>query len=92
MIDALIDLPAHLRDRLVSALESGLLGSSPSAASLQSVLGYREDVGGLVAALLELARLGVTGPAAAALASEKRMAPRFQSQGSGRHLPEGPEV
>jgi hypothetical protein len=30
------------------------------------VLGYPEDVGGLVAALLELAQLGVTGPAAAA--------------------------
>jgi phosphatidylserine/phosphatidylglycerophosphate/cardiolipin synthase-like enzyme len=66
MIDALLDLPSHLRDRLASALESGLLGPSPSAASLQSALGYRKDVGGLVAALLELAQLGVKGPAAAA--------------------------
>ncbi len=66
MTDVLLDLPSHLRDRLAGALESGLLGPSPSAASLQSVLGYREDVGGLVAALLELAQLGVTGPAAAA--------------------------
>lgn len=66
MIDALLDLPAHLRDRLASALESGLLGPSPTAASLQSVLGHREDMGGLVAAFLELAQLGVTGPAAAA--------------------------
>jgi hypothetical protein len=66
VIDALIDLPSHLRDRLASALESGLLGTSPAAASVQSVLGYREDMGDLVAALLELAQLGVTGPAAAA--------------------------
>ena len=66
MIDTLLDLPSHLRDRLASALESGLLGPSASAASLQSVLGHREDVGGLVAALFELAQLGVAGPGAAA--------------------------
>jgi phosphatidylserine/phosphatidylglycerophosphate/cardiolipin synthase-like enzyme len=66
MIDALLELPSHLRDRLASALESGLISPSPSASSLQPVLGYREDIGGLVAALLELTHLGVTGPAAAA--------------------------
>ena len=66
MIDALLDLPPHLRDRLASAFESGLLESSPSATSLRSVLGNREDVEALVAALLELSRLGVMGPAAAA--------------------------
>jgi phosphatidylserine/phosphatidylglycerophosphate/cardiolipin synthase-like enzyme len=66
VIDALLDLPSHLRDRLASALESGLLGSTPSAASLQSVMGHRDDLEGLVAALLELGQLGVQGPAAAA--------------------------
>ena len=66
MIDALLDLPPHLRDRLASAFESGLLESSPSATSLRSVLGNREDVEALVAAFLELSRLGVIGPAAAA--------------------------
>jgi phosphatidylserine/phosphatidylglycerophosphate/cardiolipin synthase-like enzyme len=66
MIEALLDLPSHLRDRLASALESGVLGSTPSAASLQSVMGHRDDMEGLVAALLELGQLGVQGPAAAA--------------------------
>jgi hypothetical protein len=64
--DALFDLPSHLRDRLVSALESGVLGSSPSAASLKSVIGHRDDADSIVAALLELGQLGVKGPATAA--------------------------
>jgi hypothetical protein len=64
--DALLDLPPHLRDRLVSALESGLLGPSPTLASLRSVLGNREDVEGVAASLVELGRLGISGPAAAA--------------------------
>jgi phosphatidylserine/phosphatidylglycerophosphate/cardiolipin synthase-like enzyme len=66
MIDTLLDLPPHLRDRLASALESGLLSPSPSASSLQSVLGHVENVDGLVAAIIELAQLGVRGPATAA--------------------------
>ena len=43
MIDALLALPAHLRKRLTSALESGLLAAPYSAASLRAVLGSRED-------------------------------------------------
>jgi len=66
MSDVLLDLPSHLRDRLVSALESGLLGPSPTLASLRSVLGDREDAEDLVASLLALGRLGISGPAAAA--------------------------
>ena len=66
MNDSLLDLPSHLRDRLVIALESGLLGPSPTAASLRSVLGNREDAENLAASLLELGRLGISGPAAAA--------------------------
>jgi phosphatidylserine/phosphatidylglycerophosphate/cardiolipin synthase-like enzyme len=64
--DVLLDLPSHLRDRLASALESGVLGVSPSSASLNSVMGHREDADRIVAALLELGQLGVKGPAAAA--------------------------
>ena len=66
MSNPLLDLPSHLRDRLASTLESGLLGSSPSVVSLRSVLGSREDEEHLVASLLELGRLGISGPAAAA--------------------------
>jgi phosphatidylserine/phosphatidylglycerophosphate/cardiolipin synthase-like enzyme len=66
MIDALLDLPSHLGERLAGALESGLLGPSPTPAALGSVLGKREDADDVVAALLELGRLGISGPAAAA--------------------------
>jgi phosphatidylserine/phosphatidylglycerophosphate/cardiolipin synthase-like enzyme len=66
MIDAILHLPAHLRKRLASALESGLLSSPYPAASLRSAAGIyegREDVAGV---LLELERLGVSGSTAAA--------------------------
>jgi hypothetical protein len=65
MSDVLLDLPSHLRDRLVSALESGLLGPSPTLASLRSVLGDQENAQDVGASLLELARLGISGPIAA---------------------------
>ena len=66
MIDALLDLPAHLRKRLASALESGLLATPCSAASLRSVLGIGEGIEDVGGALLELERMGISGPAAAA--------------------------
>lgn len=65
MIEALLDLPTHLCERLASALESGLLGPSPTPASLDSVLGNRQGVEEVAASLLELGRLGISGPAAA---------------------------
>lgn len=66
MIAALRDLPSHLRKRVASALRSGLITTPYSAASLRSVLGTQEGGDGLVGALLELERLGISGPAAAA--------------------------
>ncbi len=66
MIDALLDLPGHLRKRLASALESGLLAIPCSASSLRSVLGIGEGGEDVAGALLGLERLGITGPAAAA--------------------------
>ncbi len=65
MIDALLDLPSHLRERLASAFESGLLSPSPTQASLRSVLGNQEGVEDVVTPLLELERLGIKGPATA---------------------------
>jgi cardiolipin synthase len=66
VIDALLDLPPHLRERLASALESGLLGPSPTPTALRSVLGSREGGEDLVTSLLDLGRLGISGSAAAA--------------------------
>ena len=66
MIDNLIELPPHLRERLASALDAGLLSGSPTLASLRSVLGDPHGAENAVAPLLELQRLGISGPAAAA--------------------------
>jgi phosphatidylserine/phosphatidylglycerophosphate/cardiolipin synthase-like enzyme len=65
MSDFLLDLPSHLRDRLVNALDAGLLSPSPTLASIQSILGSREGAEGVAASLLELGKLGISGPAAA---------------------------
>jgi phosphatidylserine/phosphatidylglycerophosphate/cardiolipin synthase-like enzyme len=66
VIDTLLDLPPHLRSRLGSALEAGLLASPYSAVSLQSVLGTREGGEAVAEALSNLERLGISGPVAAA--------------------------
>lgn len=66
MTEAFLALPAHLRKRLAQALESGVLGMGCSLVSLRSALGVREGGDAVVAALGELERLGVAGPAAAA--------------------------
>jgi len=66
MTDALLDLPSHLRERLASALDSGLLNGPPPAPALRSVLGGAEPVEPIVEAIAELHRMGVTGRVAAA--------------------------
>jgi phosphatidylserine/phosphatidylglycerophosphate/cardiolipin synthase-like enzyme len=66
VIDALLQQPSHQRRRLAGALESGLVAPPYTAVSLRSVLGVQEGGEELVQALLELERLGVAGPAAAA--------------------------
>jgi phosphatidylserine/phosphatidylglycerophosphate/cardiolipin synthase-like enzyme len=59
VIEALLDLPSHLRKRLAMALESGSLTLPCSVTSLRSVLGISEGGEGVVTVLLELERLGV---------------------------------
>lgn len=66
MIADLHELPTHVRKRLVSALESGLIAAPYSRASLQSLLGIREGADNIAGALHELERLGISGFAAAA--------------------------
>src|SRR5262245_49086703 len=66
MIDALLDMPAHLRKRVARALEAALLVTPYSAGSVRSVLGLREGGEDIVSALVALERLGISGSAAAA--------------------------
>lgn len=66
MIDEILDLPAHLRKRLASALESGLLAKPYSVVSLRSVLGLREGGDEVLGALHEFERMGIVGAGVAA--------------------------
>jgi phosphatidylserine/phosphatidylglycerophosphate/cardiolipin synthase-like enzyme len=66
MIDALLELPTHLRRRLAAALESGVVGVPYSRASLRSVLDHREGTEKVVEALAQLDRLGIRGAASGA--------------------------
>ena len=62
--DALAALPAHLRRRLSQALDAGALAAPYSSPALHAALGHPDP--GVLAALEDLARMGVTGRAAAA--------------------------
>ena len=66
MMDALLELPPHLRARLASSLESGLLAAPVCTTALGIVLGTIESGERVLAALCELEKFGITGPGAAA--------------------------
>lgn len=66
MIDSLGALPPHLRERLATALDIGLIPQGPSATALRSVLDLHTGCEELAAGLKQLEALGVTGRAAAA--------------------------
>ena len=66
MTDALVGLPSHLRQRLASALETGVLPPACSAGLLRSILGLREGSEEIAGALGELEQMGISGRATAA--------------------------
>ncbi len=66
MTESLLNLPTHLRRRLASALESGLIQPPCNLASVQSALGSLEHGEEIVSALIGLEELGISGPASAA--------------------------
>ena len=91
MIEAILDLPPHVRERLVVALESGLLSGSPPAAALQSVLGSAEWAARASNALGEFAPFALSGSAIAAwirsLNKTEARSPRADLVWSGPEVP-----
>jgi phosphatidylserine/phosphatidylglycerophosphate/cardiolipin synthase-like enzyme len=91
VIDTLVEVPSHLRERLACALESGLLQELPPAAALRSVLGSSEEMEPIASALAEFNRLGVGGAAAAtwlrSLSKLHARAPRTDLVWSGPDVP-----
>lgn len=92
MIEGLLELPGHLRQRLASALETGLLDLPCSAAALRAAAGIREGAEGAAESLAKLAATGMTAPAAGAWLRTLEAG----LSGSGRGTPDlvwsGPEV
>ncbi len=66
MTEVLFALPAHLRRRLVDALEAGVLIVPCSPAALRSVLGVQEGHDDVADALAELNQMGLSSAACAA--------------------------
>lgn len=78
MTNALLDLPVHLRKRLAEALDSGVLATPCSAASLAAVVGIREHAAGVADALSQLGNSGISGRAVARWLDEmERVAARI---------------
>lgn len=66
MIDAVLELPTHLRGRLADALDAGLIPLPCPAAALRSILGGSDYLQAVADALEEIGNLGVTGRGTAA--------------------------
>jgi len=80
MIDAVVELPAHVRERLARALECGLLSLPASKMALRSALGNLAASSAVVEALAEISRAGVSASGAAAwLRSLERVTARRRS-------------
>lgn len=65
MMDAIMELPSYLRERLASALESGNLSIPCTTAALRSVLGHCPSIKEIAEALCTLDRRGISGPSVA---------------------------
>lgn len=91
MIIAILNLPAHLRLRLVNALECGRLAPPFRRVSLQAILDRREGLEALIHDLDTLFALGLTGGAAAAwirtVTEQKTAVPRTALVWSGPEVP-----
>jgi phosphatidylserine/phosphatidylglycerophosphate/cardiolipin synthase-like enzyme len=91
MIEALLDLPPHVRERLAIALESGLLSGSSPATALQSVLGSAEWTSQASRALAKFAPFALSGSATAAwirsLGTAESRSPRADLVRSGPEVP-----
>lgn len=91
MIDLLLEVPSHVRERLARALETGLLPTKPSPVALRSVLGNAAQMEPIQRALMELDQLGITSQAAAlwvrTIAAVEARAPRTDLVWSGPEVP-----
>lgn len=65
MIDPLLALPAHLRERLARALDSGQVEPPYGRGSVRAALNSSEQIEAICAALTRLGERGVPGPAIA---------------------------
>lgn len=91
MIETLLNLPPHVRERLASALESGLIACTPTTAALRSLLSGSASLERVAAALAEFGRIGVPSAAAArwirSLSEAEARAPRADLVWSGPEVP-----
>jgi hypothetical protein len=65
MIDPLLELPAHLRERLARALDTGVLRPPYEPTAIRAALGAQVGVEDVCTALRHLQARGIAGPALA---------------------------
>jgi phosphatidylserine/phosphatidylglycerophosphate/cardiolipin synthase-like enzyme len=91
MIEALSELPTHLRKRLAAGLDAGLLSAPFSAAGVRATLGTGGAAEQVATALAELEQVGISGRGAAAwlraLDTAVSKAPRPDLVWSGPEVP-----
>lgn len=90
MLNAVLALPSHLRTRLIKALECEMLSEPYTETALNGVLGGQASYGGVLAALNEVSRFGISPRASAAWIRS------LEAANASRPIPDlvwsGPEV